>query len=64
MERLFKVQQEIEEVLKNIEPLFLNARLTLIVRNPDLQDGDMILTKDDLDEVIKSIEALKLRDNQ
>lgn len=37
------------------------VHLTLVVRSPELPDGDMVLTDDDLDLAIGAIENLKLR---
>lgn len=51
----------IEPKLTAIRKLFLNPKLTLIVRSPDLGDGDLILTEDDLDEVVKAIRKLARR---
>lgn len=36
-------------------------RLTLLVRSPDLADGDFLLTDDDLDAAVKAIRRLQLR---
>lgn len=53
-------QAECERHLKQLEKLFKpHCKLTLLMRNPQAEDGDMILTMDDLDAVIASITKLK-----
>lgn len=55
-----ELQIECEAHLAIIEKLFKpHCKLTLLMRNPEVADGDMLLTRDDLDAVIASIEKLK-----
>ncbi len=53
------VKREIEVHLSRIAKLFKNPKITLIIRNDDLPDADLILTIDDLDKVIESINKMK-----
>ena len=55
------MHDEISDHLDAIKALFKNPKLTIVVRNPDLRDGDVIVTNDDLDLVIQAIEKNKAR---
>lgn len=50
------VGTKISHHLNRIAELFKNPKITLVVRSPDLPDGDLIMTHDDLGEVIASLE--------
>ena len=51
---------ELERHLSEMEKLFKpHCKLTLLMRNPQVADGDLLLTMDDLDEAIAAIERLK-----
>lgn len=45
-----------------IKLLFKNPKVTIVVRNPDLKDGDLIVTEDNIYDVIASIKKLQERD--
>ena len=51
-----KTEQHLSEMEKLFKP---HCKLTLLMRNPESKDGDLLLTRDDLDEVIAAIERLK-----
>lgn len=56
------VHIEISGHLAEISKIFVkSAKITLIVRNPDQADGDVIVGDDDLDSVIAAINKLKNR---
>ncbi len=59
MTNLDAVHKQVSEKLSEIAPLFKNPRLTLLVRSPDLADGDYIATADDLGEVIQAIKKIR-----
>jgi hypothetical protein len=60
---LQEVQIECDLALQKLEKCFKpGIQLTLIARAPFLDDGDLILTRDNLDDVIKSIERLKTKE--
>lgn len=62
---LAECQEECDAVLTQLETLFQpHCKLTLIMRNPKSNDGDMILSRDDLREVEKAIKRLRLKENQ
>lgn len=48
--------REVQEMFKP------GVKVTIIVRNPMLGDGDCIITEDDLDAVIGAVQRLKDRD--
>lgn len=53
------ISNGIAESLEDIAAYFVAPKLTLVVRAPDLEDGDVVITTDNLDEAIKAIERLK-----
>lgn len=54
---------ECAKSLRNLERFFeSHCKLTLLVRNPQAVDGDIVISSDDLDQVISSIEKLKERE--
>lgn len=51
-----RVAAECEEYLHRIEMLFVpECRITLLVRSPHLPDGDLVLTRDDLDKAVGAL---------
>lgn len=40
---------------------FKNPKVTLVVRSPDLDDGDLIMTADNLADVIAAVDRLRMR---
>lgn len=60
---LTEVQIECDSTLQRLESLFVpGCRLTLLMRSPGVDDGDLLFTKDDIDDVIKAIARLKDRE--
>lgn len=55
------IREEIAEHLNAIGALFKNPRVTLVVRIPDLDDGDLVMTQDDPELVIGAIRRLAER---
>jgi hypothetical protein len=53
------VRDEVSRHLERIAGYFTSPKITLIVRAPQLEDGDLILTDDNLDEAIAAILKLK-----
>lgn len=51
---------QLDRDLKRIAKYFKNPRITLVVRNPDHNDADVVLTDDDLGEAIEAIQKLQL----
>lgn len=60
---LSQLHQKLAVHLEQISELFKNPKITLVVRSPDLPDGDVVLTDDELDKAIAAIERLKGRDS-
>jgi hypothetical protein len=58
---LREVQVEIGLHLEQISRLFKNPKITLVVRSPQLNDGDVILTDDNLESVVAAIRNLQGR---
>lgn len=56
------VAGQVEEYLTEIEALFKpHCRITFLMRDPQNPECEMLLTRDDLDEVAKAIERAKVR---
>ena len=61
---LREVQIECDLALQQLEKLFKpHCRLTLLMRNPELADGDLLLTRDDLDLVSAALQKLKAKEH-
>jgi hypothetical protein len=61
--QLAVTQQKVSNALARLEKLFAaHCKLTFIMRNPQVEDGDMILTQDDLEKVEAAIKRLKERE--
>lgn len=56
---LRNLHANIADSLEDIRRLFVNPKITLIVRNPDVSDGDVILTDDDFEKAIEAIRHLQ-----
>ena len=60
---LEEAQAECESLLWQMEKCFKpHCKLTLLMRNPESQDGDLLMTRDDLGGVIDSIERFQKRE--
>lgn len=59
-ELYFALQEDLDRICSK----FKNPKVTLVVRAPDLSDGDVVIGNDDLDASIAAIERLKSRDPQ
>jgi len=59
---LHQLHADLSADLERIASRFKSPKLTLVIRAPDLADGDVVLSDDDLDEAIGAIERLKSRD--
>lgn len=55
---------ELDGDLRRIARRFKNPKITLIVRNPDLADGDVVLTDDDPQKAIEAIQKLAVERSQ
>lgn len=55
------MKYEVAGHLSAIAKLFKNPKLTLIIRNQDLPDGDVLMSDDDADLAIAAINRLKDR---
>ena len=58
---LERVGEIVCDHLAQIAEQFKNPKITLIVRAPDIADGDMILTDDDLNATIAAIQRMQAR---
>lgn len=57
----FDLDCDMNRIAKRFKP---GVQITLIVRNPSVKDGNIVKTKDDLDEVMKVVEWAKEQDNK
>lgn len=53
------LQESIAYHLDEIGRLFKRPKITLVVRNDELADGDVVLSDDDLDKAISAIRHLQ-----
>jgi hypothetical protein len=60
--KMRRLQDELSDHLDRIIRMFKNPKVTLIVRAPDLPDGDVVIGNDDLDAAIVAIQRLKDRE--
>jgi hypothetical protein len=56
-----ELQEMLSRHLDEIQTYFKNPKVTLVVRNPDLNDGDVVIGDDDLELVVGAITRLKDR---
>lgn len=62
---LFELWLECQRHLQQLEKLFKpHCRLTLVMRNPQSVDGDLVLTRDDLQCVEDTIRRLREKEPQ
>ncbi len=62
MNRIQQLREDLSEDLNRIARRFKkNPKLTLVVRNPDLADGDVVLSNDDPELAIAAIRGLFAR---
>lgn len=60
---LLEAQIECDLTLQKLQKCFKpGCQLTLLIRSPWLDDGDILFTKDDLDAVLLAIRRLKDRE--
>lgn len=63
MDRLKSVHAQIANHCVEVSDLFKpGARVTILVRNPGLGDGDLVVTDDSFDHAISALEKLKAKD--
>lgn len=55
------ITDSIAHHLDQIGRFFKNPKITLVVRAPDLADGDLVMTADNLDDAIAAIQRLQAR---
>jgi hypothetical protein len=61
-QQLRNLQANIADSLEDIRELFLgDPKITLIVRNPNVEDGDVILSDDDFELAIAAIRHLQAK---
>ena len=53
------LHDNLQNDLDRIKARFKNPKLTLIVRNPDVKDGDVVIGDDDLNLAIESVRKLQ-----
>jgi len=61
---LLVIKQKISNYLNKIEKLFAPyCKVTFLMRNPKEEDGDLLMTNDDLDKVIAAITQLQKQES-
>jgi len=55
---LRQLHYDLDRDLKRIAKRFKNPKITLVVRNLDVADGDVVLTDDDTEAAIAAIRKL------
>jgi hypothetical protein len=62
---LKRLNDELTKDLDRVKSKFReNCKVTLVVRNPDIEDADVVMGNDDLNEAISAINRMKDRDPQ
>jgi hypothetical protein len=62
-ERVMTAAREVERHLLEIAKLFQpRCKITFLMRDPTTDEGDLLLTDDTLNEIIKAVERSKPRD--
>lgn len=56
---LQQLRFDLDADLKRIAKRFRNPKITLIVRNPDVADGDVVLTDDDPEAAIITLRGFQ-----
>ncbi len=59
-ELFFALQDDLDRICRR----FKSPKVTLIVRAPELEDGDVLIGNDDFDEAVAAINRLKAREAQ
>lgn len=60
---LEQVHSEMQWHADQIERMFRSgAKVTIIVRNPSIEDADTLVTKDDIDAVVDAIRSLQAQE--
>lgn len=63
--KLDDVRQKITLYALEIERFFVaEPKVTILVRNPTVQDGDLLITNDDLTSIETSLNRLKTKDKK
>lgn len=59
---MFNLARRLSDLLQEAESCFKpGAKVTLVVRNPMVADGDVVMGNDDAEEVIAAINRMKNR---
>ena len=58
---IMRLHQDLQTDLDRISARFKNAKVTLIVRNPDIPNGDVVIGNDELDSAIESVRRLQAK---
>lgn len=59
---IHEAHEEVEAALNQLRPVFQpHCQLTFIMRRPGDDEGDMVISNDDLDELAKVIQRTKAR---
>jgi hypothetical protein len=65
MDKLINLHAQVANHCGEIADLFKpGARVTVLVRNPGLDDGDIVVTDDSIDAAIAALENLKRKDER
>ena len=65
MSKLVNLHAEIANHAGEISDLFVRgAKVTILVRNPDLEDADVLVTNDEIDSAIAALGKLKLKEER
>lgn len=63
-ETMTKVHEYIANRMEEIRKCFLNAKVSVLIRNPDIKDGDLYLSADDTLKVLTAIKRLEDKKNE
>jgi hypothetical protein len=58
---IMRLYEDLQTDLDRISARFKNPKVTLIVRNPDIPEGDVVFGNDELDSAIESVRRLQAK---
>lgn len=53
------IQKELQQHVERISSLFINAKVTLIIRMPDIEDSNLLLSDDEVEKVVDAMQNLQ-----
>ena len=58
---IMRLHEDLQTDLDRIYARFKNPKITLIIRSPDISDGDVVISNDDLESAIGAVRRLQAK---